>query len=173
MDNKNNQCLQVAGIEHESIVDGTGVRYVIFTQGCKHNCEGCHNPDTHSLTGGKELTIDNILDDLQDNQLIDGITFSGGDPFFQPDALLFMVKKVREKLPHLNIWAYTGFTYEQLIKLEINREILKHLDVLVDGRFELENRSLNAKFIGSTNQRIIDIPKTILEGQVIELDTRR
>ena len=155
-------------IQTDSIVDGEGIRTVIWTQGCPHNCAGCHNKETHSFDGGILVDIDDIkkqIDNLQDQ---DGITLSGGDPLSQIDACLEIAKYVKSK--KLNIWCYTGYTYEQIIKMgNINKkylEFLLYIDVLVDGKFELDKKSLNLKFKGSSNQRIIDVNKTLLEHKI-------
>lgn len=162
--------IRIADIERESIVDGEGIRYVIFTQGCSHNCLGCHNPESHDFNGGKLVSEDEILDDINNSPLIDGITLSGGDPFFQAKALIPIVKACKEK--KLTIWAYTGFTFEEFQKFmkkekcdrRINSDMIKLLrltDVLVDGPFILAERTLSESFKGSKNQRILDVKKSI------------
>lgn len=160
--------IRIAGIEKESITDGTGIRYTIFTQGCLHNCLGCHNKDTHDFNAGRSITIEEILTDLRENPLLDGITLSGGDPFFQCSACIKLIKAVKKEFEHFNIWAYTGFKYEEILKVKEMTKMLHLIDVLVDGRFELNNRTLESKFIGSTNQRLIDVQKSLENNKVIE-----
>jgi len=159
-------------IEQDSIVDGEGLRTVIWTQGCSHNCPGCHNPSTHDFNGGFEVQIDDIKKQLQLLKYQDGITLSGGDPFFQAEACLEIAKYAHAL--NLNVWCYTGFTFEQLIKLSKSKKVildfLKQIDVLIDGRFILSEKSLNIKFRGSKNQRIIDVKKSLELGYVCCID---
>lgn len=147
----------------DSIVDGPGLRTTIFFQGCKWNCKGCHNPGTHDMMGGMEADTDEIVAVCLQQKLQNGVTLSGGDPFFQPEALLDIVKKLKEH--DINIWCYTGFLFENLIKNDLYKEILQYIDVLVDGQFELQHRKLSCLFKGSTNQRLIDVHKSI-EGNI-------
>lgn len=159
--------LRIAGIEKESITDGIGIRYTVFTQGCKHKCLGCHNPETHDINGGYDITIDEIIEDLKSNPLLDGITLSGGDPFFQAKECIELLVRIRKELKHLNVWAYSGFTFEQLLRNKDMREMLDLVDVLVDGRFVLKRRTLESRFKGSENQRIIDVRKSLENNKVI------
>lgn len=157
-----------AELQKDSVVDGEGIRAVLWTQGCSHNCKGCHNPLTHSFDGGALIDIDEVkswIDDLEGHQ---GITLSGGDPFFQARESMEIAKYA--KLKKLDVWCYTGFTYEALIEKSKNDksilEFLKNIDVLVDGKFILEQKSLDILFRGSKNQRIIDVPTSLKEGKV-------
>lgn len=159
--------LRIAGIEKESITDGVGIRYTVFTQGCKHKCLGCHNPETHDINGGYDIAIDEIIEDLKSNPLLDGITLSGGDPFFQAKECTELLVRIRKEFKHLNVWAYSGFTFEQLLRNKDMREMLDLVDVLVDGRFVLERRTLESRFKGSENQRIIDVRKSLENNKVI------
>lgn len=149
--------LRVAGIIEESIVDGPGIRLVVFTQGCKHNCIGCHNPETHSFTGGKLIDIDSIVHMVKSNPLLDGITLSGGEPFEQVKECAILAKKVKEL--GLSVVTYTGYTFEEILKDRNLRELLIYTDILIDGKFDIRKKSLILKFRGSTNQRIIDVKK--------------
>lgn len=153
--------IRIADVVEESIVDGEGVRYVIFTQGCKHHCKGCHNPDTHPLSGGVERDVDELLREIVSNPLIDGITLSGGEPFLQSSACLEIAKKAREN--NLSVWCFTGYTYDSVKEDPLMREI----DVLVDGKFDVTQRSLTAPFRGSKNQRVIDVQESLLQDKVI------
>ena len=153
----------------DSIVDGPGLRTVLWTQGCGHHCPGCQNPDTWDFNGGGLVPISMVkeaIDELEDQ---DGFTMSGGDPMFQPEACNEIAKYVKEK--GLNLWVYTGFTFEELMKLSkskpIYKEFIERIDVLVDGSFIESKKNLSLLFRGSSNQRLIDIPKTLEKGEVV------
>lgn len=157
-------------LQSDSIVDGLGIRTVIWTQGCSHNCPSCHNPNTHDFNGGELVEVDDVIEAIEDLQGQDGITFSGGDPMFQPKQCYILAKKIHEL--GMNVWAYTGFTYEELLD-KGNKDILDFLseiDVLIDGKFDISKKSLECKFRGSTNQRLIDVPKSLKENKVVLLD---
>lgn len=151
-------------LQSDSVVDGTGIRTVIWTQGCAHACPGCHNMGTHDFNGGEEVSIEDVKDEISKLEGQTGITFSGGDPLYQIDAVIELAKYI-ESLK-MDIWVYTGFTYEEVLKMPRGQELLTHIDVLVDGKFELKNRSLDAPFRGSTNQRIIDVKRTLKNGHL-------
>ena len=156
--------LRIAGLVNDSIVDGPGFRLAVFTQGCPHNCPGCHNPETHDFNGGSDMDTAEIILTMEDNPLLDGVTLTGGDPFCQPEACL-EVARAAHKLG-LNVWAYTGYTWEALLA-EANparMALLKEIDVLVDGPFLLAQRSLELKFCGSRNQRLIDVHRSLEVG---------
>lgn len=161
-----------ASLQADSIVDGEGIRTVIWTQGCPHHCPGCHNPDTHDFLDGKEFDVEEIMAELDKLEDQDGLTFSGGDPFVQPGACYAIAKYAKSK--DWNIWCYTGYLFEDLIKLSrTNRDItnfLNYIDVLVDGKFVLAKRSFSTAYRGSTNQRIIDVKKSLKAGHVITID---
>ena len=148
----------------DSIVDGPGLRMVIWTQGCKHNCKGCHNPQTHSLTKGYEVDTKEVIYKMASLKLQQGITLSGGEPFLQPAPLAEIAKQAKNM--NLDVWSYTGFKFEELIDRRNplyfeNLELLKYVDVLVDGKFELDKRDISLLFRGSANQRIIDVKKSL------------
>ena len=149
----------------DSIVDGEGLRAVLWTQGCSHNCKGCHNPETHSFEKGVLVDVEDIKSLIKELVLQDGITLSGGDPFFQPEAIKEIAKFAKQQ--GLTVWAYTGFTFEELVKYEKTKDALKYIDVLVDGKFEIENRTLSLKFRGSTNQRVIDVKKSNKKNEIV------
>jgi len=161
--------IRVAGIINESIADGPGIRMVIFSQGCKHNCTGCHNPHTHSFEGGELVEIDKIISDIKKNSLLDGVTLSGGDPFEQAEKFAILASEVKKI--GMNVITYTGYTYEQLVGYSSVRkgykDLLKNTDMLVDGLFIIEERNLLLKFRGSNNQRIIDVRKSLESNQVV------
>lgn len=160
--------IRLAGIAYESLVNGPGIRRVFFTQGCKHNCKGCFNPETHDFYGGEERDMDELIEAVKENPMLKGITFSGGDPFEQADKVAYMANKFKEI--GLNTWSYTGYTYEYIISNFNNKpewkELLDNLDVLVDGRFEEDKKDSKLKFRGSSNQRIIDVQRSLKEGIV-------
>lgn len=162
--------IRIAGVVDESTVDGPGIRYTVFTQGCLHNCFGCHNPKTHPLNGGQALEIDTIISNIKKDPLISGVTISGGEPFLQPKEILELTIKSKEI--GKNVIIYTGYTYEELVSLnnEFINEVLKSADYLVDGKFEINKKSYTLLFKGSSNQRIIDLKKTILDGKISEID---
>jgi len=160
--------IRVAGLTNDSIVDGKGFRFVIFTQGCLHHCKGCHNPETWDMNGGNIMDLDDIKDKIARNGLLDGITFSGGDPFYQPKPCAELAKWAKER--GLNVWAYTGFVYEELLNMPEVKEFLDLVDVLVDGPFILEEKSLLLNFRGSKNQRVIDLNETRKTGIVSLID---
>ena len=148
----------------DSIVDGPGLRMVIWTQGCKHNCKGCHNPQTHSLTKGYEVDTKEVIDKMASLKLQQGITLSGGEPFLQPEPLEEIAREA--KINGLDVWSYTGFTFEQLLDKKNrayfkNLNLLKQIDILVDGKFIAEKKDISLKFRGSSNQRIIDVQKSL------------
>ena len=158
--------IKLSGIVPESIVDGPGFRMAIFTQGCPHGCPGCHNPQTHDPEGGEWADTQSIIDEALDNELLDGITLSGGEPFAQPEACVEIAKAC--KAAGLSVWSYSGYTYEVLLGKPEWRALLETVDVLVDGPFILEQKSLDVKWRGSRNQRLIDVPKSLAAGKIIE-----
>lgn len=164
--------LKIAGIIRESIVDGPGIRFVVFTQGCSHRCPGCHNPQTHDPEGGNWISTDRILEEIDKNPLLKGVTFSGGEPFEQPRAMAELARGVVEK--GLDLVTYSGYTFEELLQMaeedEDIRYILEHCRMLIDGRFQLENKTLALPFRGSTNQRLVDVQSSLEAGTVIEFE---
>lgn len=150
--------MKVMNILHDSVVDGEGLRTVIFFAGCPHRCLGCHNPESWKMTNGHSMTVDEIFEEVASNPLTD-VTFSGGEPLIQAKNLVSLAKKI--KAIGKNIWVYSGYTLEEILTSRdpYKKELLQYCDVLVDGRFELEKRDLSLKFRGSSNQRIIDLNK--------------
>ena len=161
--------IRIAGIENDSIVDGPGFRLAVFTQGCPHHCPGCHNPETHPFDGGRETDTDKIIAIMLDNPLLDGITLSGGDPFCQSEPCALLAKAAKEN--GLNVWAYSGWTFEELLGMAKDNphilEFLKYTDVLIDGPFILSERTLELRFRGSKNQRMIDVPSSLAQGECV------
>jgi anaerobic ribonucleoside-triphosphate reductase activating protein len=162
--------IQLFGTADDSIVDGPGIRFAIFTQGCKHGCPNCHNPEAQPFTGGSPTTVDELWEKIEGNPLLSGITLTGGEPFEQAEALIELAGRAREK--GLNVWAYSGYLYEQLLAGVPSAAaplLLEQVDVLVDGLFVDELKSLDLQWRGSSNQRIIDIPASLASGTVVEL----
>ena len=159
-------------LQKDSIVDGEGIRAVIWTQGCPHNCPGCHNPSTHDYNGGFLEDVEDLKKEI--NTLDDevGVTFSGGDPFEQAEACFELAKYIHSI--GLNVWCYTGYTYEQLLKKKEKDStignFLNEIDILVDGRFVMKLKSYEIKFRGSKNQRIIKVPESLKSGKVVIYD---
>lgn len=164
--------LRLAGVIRESIVDGPGIRMTVFVQGCPHKCEGCHNAQTWDFNAGYDSTTDRILQEAQKYPLIKGITLSGGEPFCQAEALAVLAKDA--KALGYNIFCYSGYTFEYLYERFDShpeyKQLLQYCDWLVDGPFVLSKRSLMLKFRGSSNQRIIDVKKSLECGYAIEID---
>lgn len=160
--------IRIAGLTDDSIVDGKGFRFVIFTQGCLHHCKGCHNPETWAMDGGNIMNIEEIEEKIARNGLLDGITFSGGDPFYQPKPCAELAKWAKSR--GLNVWAYTGFLYEELLEMPEVKEFLDLVDVLIDGPFILEEKSLLLNFRGSKNQRVIDLNETRNQNKIVLLE---
>lgn len=152
-------------IQKDSVVDGPGIRTVIWTQGCPHHCKFCHNPETHSFTGGVLVNVDDVINEIKETEIQDGITFSGGDPMMQPIPCMEIAKKCKEM--GLNIWCYTGFLFEELLDKKDCLEFLKYVDVLVDGKFDNNLKSYSAKFRGSKNQRIINVKSSLKKKKAV------
>ena len=157
--------LRISGVIEESIVDGPGFRYAIFTQGCPHGCPGCHNPQTHDFNGGTLIDPLCLLPEIDENPLLSGVTFSGGEPFVQPKALLPLAREIKKR--GLLLLIYSGYTYEQLSALartdQAIAELLRLCDTLIDGPYVEEERDLTLQFRGSSNQRILQLR----DGQII------
>ena len=155
--------LRLAGVIRESIVDGPGIRMTVFTQGCPHHCKGCHNEQTWDFNGGYDSSTERILEEAQKDPILRGLTFSGGEPFSQAESLAVLAKEAKEK--GYDIFCYTGYTFEYLVsqfeKHPEYKTLLENCDWLVDGPFILDKRSLMLKFRGSTNQRILDVKKSL------------
>ncbi len=156
--------VNVSGYELNSTVDGAGIRFVLFTQGCPHNCEGCHNEGTHSFSENILMDKEQIISLIKKNPLIDGVTISGGEPLVQWRKLVPILKETKDL--GYNIWLYTGYTYEEILDRK-EKIILDYVDVLVDGKFEKRKKTLKEPFKGSLNQRVIDILKTKRENEII------
>ena len=165
--------LQIAGIVDDSIVDGDGCRLTVFVQGCARRCPGCQNPETQPMEGGHAIDTAAILQQMAENPILSGVTFSGGEPFLQPAPLASLARAVHQR--GLDVWSYSGFTLEELAKRaeknKATRALLSELDVLVDGPYEESQRDLTLHFRGSRNQRVIDMKKTRKAGRIVLLYT--
>ena len=163
--------VRVAGLIQDSIVDGPGLRFVVFTQGCDRCCEGCHNPETWDINGGTDITAEKIIAEMLGNPLTDGLTLSGGEPFSQAAECVKVASAARGE--GLNVWVYTGYTFEELLTRAESEQAVKELigltDVLVDGKFLLAERTLSLKWRGSRNQRVLDCQKSIAAGEAVGL----
>ncbi len=164
--------IRIAGTVNDSIVDGPGIRFAIFTQGCPHHCEGCHNPHTHDFEAGELVTLECLLEKIKANPLLDGVTYSGGEPFCQAEQLYKLGIEIKKL--GMNIVTYTGYTFEYLTEhansQNFYNELLSVTDYLVDGPFELDKRNILLKFKGSSNQRIINVKKSLFEKKVVEAE---
>lgn len=160
--------IRLFGTAQDSIVDGPGLRFAVFVQGCDHRCPGCHNPESQIHEGGFLLSIDELVQQIEANKLVSGVTLSGGDPFCQCAACLELARRLKQK--KMNIWIYSGYTFEQLIEGTpdpLAAELLQQCDVLVDGPFIQDLHLYTLKWRGSSNQRIIDIPASFEKGEVV------
>ena len=155
--------MRIAGIVNDSIVDGPGLRLAIFAQGCPHHCPGCHNPESHDFAGGSDMDTEKIIARMDANPLLDGITLTGWEPFEQPDACRILADAAHAR--GLNVWAYSGYTFEQVCAVPEKRRLREACDVLVDGPFLLEERSLDLRFRGSKNQRVLKVAELLAGGE--------
>lgn len=164
--------IKIAGIVNETISDGPGLRMTVFAQGCPHGCEGCHNEHTHDYNGGHYVSVNEILEKIDKNPLLDGVTFSGGEPFEQAQAFAGLGGRIKER--GLNVITYTGYTFEYLTKnaddLNMFGALLEVTDYLVDGPYEADKKNYLLKFKGSSNQRVIDCAKSLSSGNICEFD---
>ncbi|MBF7083194.1 anaerobic ribonucleoside-triphosphate reductase activating protein [Desulfallas sp. Bu1-1] len=164
----NDKTVRLAGLTPESVVDGLGLRFVIWAQGCRHRCPGCHSPFTWDFAGGRPYDMDEIINQVKRNPVLKGVTFSGGDPMEQAGKFAYLAGEIKKL--GLDVWCYTGYTFEHILQNMDSRAgwrgFLENIDVLVDGRFEQDQRDLNLAFRGSRNQRIIDVPASLRSNRV-------
>ena len=160
--------ISILEIIEDTTVDGPGFRTSVYSSGCPHCCPGCHNPHSWDRANGIETDIEDILRVILADPFAD-VTFSGGDPMAQPEGFTALAKAIKEKSSK-NIWCYTGFLFEQLLKNPLQRALLEHIDVLVDGRFIEALKDEELRFRGSSNQRIIDVPRSLEEGKTVVMD---
>jgi anaerobic ribonucleoside-triphosphate reductase activating protein len=147
------------------MVDGPGLRFVVFAQGCPHACPGCHNPETHNFAGGYDTTVDNVLAAIDENPLLCGVTLSGGEPFAQAGAFAQLARAAHER--GLDVFCYSGYAFETLRAGRDWLPLLREVDTLVDGPFLLPEKTLTLPFRGSRNQRLIDVPASLAAEQVV------
>ncbi len=165
------QTVKIAGAQKHSSVNGPGVRYVLFMQGCQHRCPGCQNPETHDISEGVEMSIDAVVSDILTTRYLDGLTLSGGDPLFQPEASKEIAKHAKEA--GLNVWLYTGWTFAQIMDGKAGqtaKEVLSFIDVLVDGPYVETLKSTEVIWRGSTNQHLVDVQKSLENGHEVEYE---
>ena len=162
--------LSILDILEDTTADGPGFRTSIYAAGCPNACPGCHNPESWDIRHGRRMTTDEILQKVLDDPFAD-VTFSGGDPMFQPEGFAELAQAIKENSDK-NIWGYTGYTFEQLLNSTRHTRLLQYIDVLVDGRFRQELRDESLYFRGSSNQRLIDVPASLKNGKVIAYSYR-
>lgn len=157
----------MAGVVPESIVDGPGIRFAVFVQGCPHGCPGCHNPQTHSFEGGEVRRIEELFDQFCRDPLLKGVTLSGGEPFCQAAPLAELAKLVHGA--GKDVAVYTGYVYEDLLAMEDPgvQDLLAETDLLIDGPYVEAQRNLELRFRGSENQRLIDVKKSLAAGRAV------
>lgn len=165
--------MNLCGFIPESINEGKGVRAVLFISGCRHACPGCFNKESWDFEAGEPFTNElktQILQEIANNPLIDGVTLCGGDPFFSAEECALFVSEFRACCPDKNVWAYTGYTFEALMRQSKLRELALMCDVIVDGRFNEQEKDTSFPFRGSRNQRIVDVALSVEKNCVIEVD---
>ncbi|MGO5092300.1 anaerobic ribonucleoside-triphosphate reductase activating protein [Clostridium sp. LCP25S3_F10] len=168
-----NKYLQVAGFLDNSLVNGLGLRSVVFVSGCKHNCEGCQNKEMQSFCYGDKILLKDILNRIESNiPLIKGVTFSGGEPLEHVEELKILSEEVKKL--GLNVWCYTGYTFEY-IKKEFDKnhqlkKLIESIDVLIDGKYDESKKDGSLKYRGSSNQRVIDMKKSLSENNIVTLN---
>ena len=156
--------LRVLHVVEGTSVDGPGLRTSIYLAGCTHHCHGCHNPDSWDPQGGEERTLDELMQVIAYNEA--PVTLSGGDPLQQPQNVGRLVHRIKQELG-FNVWCYTGYTWQQIIASPTLREAVSEMDVVVDGPFVQAQRELGLRFRGSTNQRMIDVQRSLESGSVV------
>lgn len=157
--------IRILSVVHDTTVDGPGFRTSIYCAGCGHHCVGCHNPQSWDFRGGRECSVDDLFREIVSDPFAD-VTFTGGDPFYQAEAFAELARKIHENTEK-TVWAYTGFLYEDILRLPQYRKLLMQLDVLVDGPFVESLRNPDLLFCGSSNQRLIDVSASLDCGEVV------
>ena len=150
--------MRILDIIHQTTADGPGFRVSVYAAGCNHRCPGCHNPQSWDMKGGREMTVEEVFAEIEKDDFSTGVTFTGGDPFYQGEGFAELAKLITERTTK-NIWCYTGFTYEEIVENEKLSVLLPYLDALVDGPYIESQRDVSLRFRGSKNQRIIEHPK--------------
>lgn len=165
--------MNICGYIPESINEGKGVRAVLFISGCRHACPGCFNRESWDFEAGEPFTAElksRILKEIANNPLLDGITLCGGDPFFSAEECAGFLSEFKRKCPDKDIWAYTGFTFEVVMKQPKLRNLALMCDVIVDGKFNEREKDTSLPFRGSRNQRLVDVAQSVDKGQVVEMN---
>lgn len=157
--------LAILRIIEDTTVDGPGFRTAVYAAGCTHHCPGCHNPQSWDIRAGRLMTVEEILHPILSDPFAD-VTFTGGDPMMQPEGFAELARAIKERSTK-SIWCYTGYTYEQLLDMPTQRELLNYIDVLVDGPFVQSLRNEQLRFRGSSNQRLVDVPRSLHSGKVV------
>lgn len=157
--------LAILRIIEDTTVDGPGFRTAVYAAGCTHRCPGCHNPQSWDIRAGRLMTVEEILHPILSDPFAD-VTFTGGDPMMQPEGFAELARAIKERSTK-SIWCYTGYTYEQLLDMPTQRELLNYIDVLVDGPFVQSLRNEQLRFRGSSNQRLVDVPRSLHSGKVV------
>ena len=164
--------LDLSGIVSDSIVDGPGIRTTVFSQGCPHHCPGCHNPETWSFGTGTQIPVEAVVDIVRQNPLCRGVTFSGGEPFAQPEAFAKLARLLKQQ--GYEVASYSGYTFEELLSgTDAQKELLSAIDILIDGPFLLAEKSLEIAFRGSRNQRILDVKNSLEAGKAVPTRSKR
>lgn len=159
--------LYILDVVEDTTVDGPGLRTSVYSAGCPHHCPGCHNPQSWDIRNGKKVPLRDILSVIKDNNF-DNVTFSGGDPFFQPEAFTRLAQHIKKETSK-NIWCYTGYSYEEIVSSSRLSALLPYIDVLVDGKFVETQKDTTLLFRGSRNQRLINVPVSLQQGRAVEL----
>lgn len=157
--------LSILNIVHDTSVDGPGFRTAIYAAGCTHQCPGCHNPQSWNIDNGSLFSVDELFDRIKEDEFAN-VTFTGGDPLMQVEGFTKLAIRIKQE-SRKTIWCYTGYSYEQILRSQRLSQILPFIDVLVDGRYIASLRNEDLQFRGSSNQRIIDINKSLINGDVI------
>ena len=157
--------IRVLSVLHDTTVDGPGFRTSIYCAGCGHHCPGCHNPQSWDFDGGEERSVDDLMAEITEDPFAD-VTFTGGDPLYQAATFTELARRIKQET-NKNIWCYTGFLFEDIRDKAQFQELFNHIDVIVDGRFDLSQRNEDLPFRGSANQRIIDVQKSLREDNIV------
>ena len=157
--------IRVLSVLHDTTVDGPGFRTSIYCAGCGHHCPGCHNPQSWDFDGGEERSVDDLMAEITEDPFAD-VTFTGGDPLYQAASFTELARRIKQET-NKNIWCYTGFLFEDIRDKAQFQKLFNHIDVIVDGRFDLSQRNEDLPFRGSANQRIIDVQKSLREDNIV------
>ncbi|MBR5860796.1 MAG: anaerobic ribonucleoside-triphosphate reductase activating protein [Bacteroidaceae bacterium] len=160
--------ISILEIVEDTTVDGPGFRTSVYSSGCPHHCPGCHNPQSWNIANGQKVEVEEILGKILADPFAD-VTFTGGDPMFQPQGFTALAKAIKQK-SNKNIWCYTGFLFEEILENPLQKALLEQIDVLVDGRFIEAFKDEQLRFRGSSNQRIINVPASLEKGEAVVMN---